>query len=83
MLKYDEIFKSPSYSFLPLAFESTGGLGSQTQVCLLPATRDINSHFYLLQHISVAIQRGSCASFGVIRATSYGFRVNFGWGSYM
>ena len=57
------------YSFTPVAIESSGGFGPQTLEFLKElgnrlsrVTGEVKSYIYLLQRLSVAVQRGNAAS---------------------
>ena len=67
VLKYAQLSKS--YLFIPLAFETLGAIGSESLVFLKElghrlhkATGDPQSFQFLLQRLSVAIQRGNAAA---------------------
>ena len=65
--KYSNLDRS--YSFVPVAIETTGVFGPDTTSFLKElgqrlrqVTGDDNSHRYLIQHLSVAVQQGNSAS---------------------
>ena len=65
--KYQHL--DPSHCFIPIAVETAGAFGPQTRAFLKDlgrhitwATGDVRSHSYLIQRVSVAIQRGNAAS---------------------
>ena len=60
---------SPSHLFMPVAIETTGVLGPETALFLKDlsnrlrqVTGDDDTHYHLLQRLSVAVQRGNSAS---------------------
>ena len=67
--KYDELISSNSYSFAPVAIETLGTWGpSAADLCREIETRlaaisgDQRAHFFLVQRLGLAVQRGNAAS---------------------
>ena len=68
-IKYSYLDGHPGICFTPIAYESSGVVGPLSQIFLkelghrLSATTgDTKSYSYLLQRLSVAVQRGNAAS---------------------
>ena len=70
MAKYSYLEKHPGMCFTPIAIEMSGVLGPLSMIFLRELGRSLSqpqlvntiSYSYLIQHLSVVVQRGNAAS---------------------